>query len=73
MSISIGSAVTPPIKVGMVSLGCAKNLVDSEVMLGLLARAGLRADPAIRRRRMSWWSIHAPLLVLRKKSRSRPF
>ncbi|HSR50562.1 MAG TPA: 30S ribosomal protein S12 methylthiotransferase RimO [Acidobacteriota bacterium] len=27
-------------KVGFVSLGCPKNLVDSEVMLGLLARAG---------------------------------
>ncbi|MBE3583065.1 MAG: 30S ribosomal protein S12 methylthiotransferase RimO [Limnochordaceae bacterium] len=27
-------------RVGVVSLGCAKNLVDSEVMLGLLARAG---------------------------------
>src|SRR5439155_1706417 len=26
--------------VGIVSLGCAKNLVDSEVMLGYLARAG---------------------------------
>lgn len=29
-----------PIRVGMASLGCAKNLVDSEVMLGLLARHG---------------------------------
>src|SRR5579862_1533277 len=27
-------------KIGMVSLGCPKNLVDSEVMLGLAARAG---------------------------------
>lgn len=27
-------------KVGMVSLGCPKNLVDSEVMMGLLARQG---------------------------------
>ena len=33
-------------KVGMVSLGCPKNLVDSEVMMGLLARQGyeLTAD-----------------------------
>jgi len=31
---------TPPIKIGLVSLGCAKNLVDSEVMLGSLLRAG---------------------------------
>jgi len=29
-----------PTKVGFVSLGCPKNLVDSEVMMGLLARAG---------------------------------
>src|SRR3982751_1122806 len=27
-------------KIGMVSLGCPKNLVDSEVMMGLLARQG---------------------------------
>jgi ribosomal protein S12 methylthiotransferase len=29
-----------PQKVGFVSLGCPKNLVDSEVMMGFLARAG---------------------------------
>ena len=29
------------IKIGLVSLGCAKNLVDSEVMLGLLAQDGM--------------------------------
>ena len=29
-----------PTKVGFVSLGCPKNLVDSEVMMGLLAKAG---------------------------------
>jgi ribosomal protein S12 methylthiotransferase len=36
-----------PLRVGMVSLGCPKNLVDSEVMLGHLRRAGheLVADP----------------------------
>ncbi|HWC78139.1 MAG TPA: 30S ribosomal protein S12 methylthiotransferase RimO, partial [Blastocatellia bacterium] len=27
-------------KVGMVSLGCPKNLIDSEVMMGMLARQG---------------------------------
>ncbi len=27
-------------KVGFVSLGCPKNLVDSEVMMGMLQRAG---------------------------------
>jgi ribosomal protein S12 methylthiotransferase len=30
----------PRQKVGFVSLGCPKNLVDTEVMMGLLARAG---------------------------------
>lgn len=33
------------LKVGMVSLGCAKNLVDSEVMLGFLAQAGVDVTP----------------------------
>ena len=35
-------------KIGLVSLGCPKNLVDSEVMLGLAQRAGheLTQDPA---------------------------
>ena len=30
---------------GFVSLGCPKNLVDSEVMMGLLARAGAELSP----------------------------
>lgn len=29
-----------PVRVGMIGLGCAKNLVDGEVMLGRLTRAG---------------------------------
>jgi ribosomal protein S12 methylthiotransferase len=32
-------------KIGMVSLGCPKNLVDSEVMLGMLARQGYQLTP----------------------------
>jgi ribosomal protein S12 methylthiotransferase len=32
-------------KVGFISLGCPKNLVDSEVMMGLLARAGYEVTP----------------------------
>jgi ribosomal protein S12 methylthiotransferase len=32
-------------KVGFVSLGCPKNLVDSEVMMGVLARAGYEITP----------------------------
>jgi ribosomal protein S12 methylthiotransferase len=34
-----------PQKVGFVSLGCPKNLVDSEVMMGYLARAGAELCP----------------------------
>lgn len=32
-------------KVGFISLGCPKNLVDSEVMMGTLARAGYELTP----------------------------
>ena len=38
------SPVSRP-KVGFVSLGCPKNLVDSEVMMGLLAQAGAELIP----------------------------
>jgi len=33
-------AAVAPKKIGFVSLGCPKNLVDSEVMMGLLSRGG---------------------------------
>src|SRR5438552_18194357 len=38
----------PVMKIGLVSLGCPKNLVDSEVMLGLAQQAGheLTNDPS---------------------------
>jgi ribosomal protein S12 methylthiotransferase len=36
---------TRPRKVGFVSLGCPKNLVDSEVMMGMLAQAGAEITP----------------------------
>ena len=42
-SSSVARLETPkcsPTKVGFVSLGCPKNLVDSEVMMGMLAQAG---------------------------------
>src|SRR5438552_12162434 len=35
----------PGPKVGFVSLGCPKNLVDSEVMMGMLAQAGAQLTP----------------------------
>ena len=34
-----------PQKVGFVSLGCPKNLVDSEVMMGMLTRGGAELTP----------------------------
>ena len=38
--------ITRPVRVGMISLGCAKNLVDGETMLGHLERAGVeRVSP----------------------------
>jgi len=41
------SNVNEPIRVAFIALGCAKNLVDSEKMLGQLAEAGaaITADP----------------------------
>lgn len=33
-------------KIGLVSLGCEKNLVDSEIMLGLLSQKGYEVTPA---------------------------
>ena len=37
-----------PLRVGLISLGCAKNLVDAEIMLGSLLKAGVEItnDPA---------------------------
>jgi len=36
-------------RIGMISLGCAKNLVDSEIMLGELARQGHEITPEMER------------------------
>jgi ribosomal protein S12 methylthiotransferase len=45
-----GSETREPVskatKVGFVSLGCPKNLVDSEVMMGMLAQAGAELTPS---------------------------
>src|SRR5271170_4060791 len=40
-----GAAFPTRPKVGFVSLGCPKNLVDSEVMMGMLAQAGAELIP----------------------------
>jgi ribosomal protein S12 methylthiotransferase len=34
-------AIKRPVRVGLISLGCAKNLVDAEIMLGSLMKGGL--------------------------------
>src|SRR5713101_1572838 len=34
-----------PVRVGLISLGCAKNLVDSEIMLGSLMADGVEITP----------------------------
>jgi len=40
-----GALLLLMIKVGFVSLGCPKNLVDSEVMMGILTREGYELTP----------------------------
>src|SRR5580692_8181057 len=37
---AVSAEAAVPKKVGFVSLGCPKNLVDSEVMMGMLTQAG---------------------------------
>ncbi|MHB8301909.1 MAG: 30S ribosomal protein S12 methylthiotransferase RimO [Acidobacteriaceae bacterium] len=37
---SVESGVQPGKRVGFISLGCPKNLIDSEVMMGILAQGG---------------------------------
>jgi ribosomal protein S12 methylthiotransferase len=40
-----GATPETPVRVGMIGLGCAKNLVDGEVMLGHVSAAGLEVTP----------------------------
>jgi ribosomal protein S12 methylthiotransferase len=46
-SLSSGSGTLgrEPTKVGMISLGCAKNLVDAEIMLGSVRERGMQITP----------------------------
>ena len=37
--------IQSPAKVGMISLGCAKNLVDAEIMLGSVLKSGMQITP----------------------------
>jgi ribosomal protein S12 methylthiotransferase len=45
ISATSSRAPRAAVKIGFVSLGCPKNLVDSEVMMGLLAHAGAEITP----------------------------
>jgi ribosomal protein S12 methylthiotransferase len=38
---------TPPARVALVTLGCAKNLVDSEIMAGLLSHGGFATTASV--------------------------
>jgi ribosomal protein S12 methylthiotransferase len=40
--VNTGSSNSRPLRVGMISLGCAKNLVDAEIMIGTLVRDGIQ-------------------------------
>src|SRR5271154_5440900 len=40
-----GAATLDVVKVGLISLGCAKNLIDSEIMAGHLHQAGMALTP----------------------------
>jgi ribosomal protein S12 methylthiotransferase len=44
-SVAFADTPKPSLKVGFVSLGCPKNLVDSEVMIGMLSQAGADLVP----------------------------
>lgn len=34
-----------PLTVGLISLGCPKNLIDSEIMIGHMQKAGMAMTP----------------------------
>jgi ribosomal protein S12 methylthiotransferase len=42
---SAPSGTPRPVTVGLISLGCAKNLIDSEIMIGCLQQAGMVMTP----------------------------
>jgi ribosomal protein S12 methylthiotransferase len=45
MNAAVTAGASETVKVGLVSLGCAKNLVDSEIMAGHLHKAGMALTP----------------------------
>src|SRR5688500_13065681 len=41
LRVSFKDTEHKPVRVGLISLGCAKNLVDAEIMLGSLVKGGV--------------------------------
>src|SRR5688500_19784854 len=41
LRVSFKDTEHKPVRVGLISLGCAKNLVDAEIMLGSLVKSGV--------------------------------
>ena len=60
-------------KIGLISLGCPKNLVDSEVMLGLAQQRRPRAHRRRRRRPTCSSSTPARSSIRPSRNRSTPF
>ena len=58
-------------KVHFTTLGCPKNQVDSELMLGMLAGAGHEIVPRAELP-SAWWSIRALSSIAPARSRSIP-
>ncbi len=63
----------PAVKVGMISLGCAKNLVDAEIMLGDMRGARDGSNGRCRRGGCPSSSIPAPLSIPQRRSRLRRY
>jgi tRNA A37 methylthiotransferase MiaB len=76
-----------PLRVGLISLGCAKNLVDAEIMLGSLLKGGVEitndaasADAVIvntcssliPRRKKAWTRSSNPSSCATRTSAARP-
>ena len=59
-------------KVGFISLGCPKNLVDSEVMMGQLKQTVMRSPPTPPMR-TRWWSTRVVLSIQPRRNRSTRF
>lgn len=44
---------------GVVSLGCSKNLVDTEMMVGILEKDGYKWEILQRKPELTHWGFHS--------------